>query len=199
MTMLAQSEPLKHKLTQQLSTIYQGITLKQSIDDIADALIDIMRLTSDTEAPTPFTNHWSETDIILITYGDSIIKTDQAPLKTLKNFLDSHVKDTINSVHILPFFPYSSDDGFSVIDYSSVNESLGSWQEITKISQDYQLMSDLVINHCSSRSAWFDNFIKGEGPGHDFFFTAQLDDDLSNVVRPRTSPCLLYTSPSPRD
>ena len=73
MTMLAQSEPLKHKLTQQLSTIYQGITLKQSIDDIADALIDIMRLTSDTEAPTPFTNHWSETDIILITYGDSII------------------------------------------------------------------------------------------------------------------------------
>ena len=190
MTMLAQSEPLKHKLTQQLSTIYQGITLKQSIDDIADALIDIMRLTCDTEAPTPFTNHWSETDIILITYGDSIIKTDQAPLKTLKKFLDSHVKDTINSVHILPFFPYSSDDGFSVIDYSSVNESLGSWQEITRISQDYQLMSDLVINHCSSRSAWFDNFIKGEGPGHDFFFTAQLDDDLSNVVRPRTSPLL---------
>jgi sucrose phosphorylase len=188
--MSAQLKPLKNKLIQQLSTIYQDITLKQPIDDIADALIDIMQLTSEIEPPTPFTNHWSETDIILITYGDSVIKTGQAPLQTVKNFLDKNIKDTINSVHILPFFPYSSDDGFSVIDYSSVNESLGSWQDITEISQNYQLMSDLVINHCSSRSAWFDNFIKGEGQGHDFFFTAQLDDDLSNVVRPRTSPLL---------
>jgi sucrose phosphorylase len=93
-------------------------------------------------------------------------------------------------VHILPFFPYSSDDGFAVIDYSSVNESLGTWQDITQISQQYQLMSDLVINHCSSRSAWFDNFIKAQGLGHDFFFTAQPDDDLSEVTRPRTSPLL---------
>ena len=51
-------------------------------------------------------------------------------------------------------------------------------------------MSDLVINHCSSRSAWFDNFLKGKGQGSDFFFTALPDDDLSEVVRPRTSPLL---------
>lgn len=188
--MSVQIKPLKNKLIQQLSTIYQDVTLKQSPDDIADALIDIMRLSSDVIAPTPFTNHWSAADIVLITYGDSIIKAGQPPLHTLKNFLNNHLKGTINSVHILPFFPYSSDDGFSVIDYSSVNESLGTWQDIAEISQDYQLMSDLVINHCSSRSVWFDNFIKGEGQGHDFFFTAQLDDDLSNVVRPRTSPLL---------
>ncbi|ASP48058.1 sugar phosphorylase [Cognaticolwellia beringensis] len=188
--MSAHIEPLKNKLIQQLSTIYENIILKQSTDEIAETLIDIMRLTDDITPPQPFTNHWSETDIVLITYGDSIIKAGQKPLQTLKGFLDNHLKDTINSVHILPFFPYSSDDGFSVIDYSSVNESLGSWQDITEISQHYQLMSDLVINHCSSRSAWFDNFIKGEGPGHDFFFTAQLDDDLSTVVRPRTSPLL---------
>jgi len=188
--MSAQIEPIKSKLIQQLSTIYQDVTLKQSMDDIADALINIMRLPNDVVAPMPFTNHWSEADIVLITYGDSIIKADQPPLQTLKRFLDNHVKNTINSVHILPFFPYSSDDGFSVIDYSSVNESLGTWQDITEISENYQFMSDLVINHCSSRSAWFDNFIKGEGQGHDFFFTAQLDDDLSKVVRPRTSPLL---------
>tara|TARA_R110000744_G_scaffold117745_1_gene220123 strand:- start:17459 stop:19204 length:1746 start_codon:yes stop_codon:yes gene_type:complete len=188
--MSAHIEPLKNKLIQQLSTIYENIILKQSTDEIAETLIDIMRLTDDITPPQPFTNHWSETDIVLITYGDSIIKAGQKPLQTLKGFLDNHLKDTINSVHILPFFPYSSDDGFSVIDYSSVNESLGSWQDITEISQNYQLMSDLVINHCSSRSAWFDNFIKGEGQGHDFFYTAQLDDDLSIVVRPRTSPLL---------
>ncbi|MBA6391005.1 alpha-amylase [Colwellia sp. BRX10-3] len=188
--MSEQIETIKSKLIQQLSTIYLDVTLKQSMDDIADALINIMRLPSDVVAPMPFTNHWSEADIVLITYGDSIIKADQPPLHTLKRFLDNHVKNTINSVHILPFFPYSSDDGFSVIDYSSVNESLGTWQDITEISENYQFMSDLVINHCSSRSAWFDNFIKGEGQGHDFFFTAQLDDDLSKVVRPRTSPLL---------
>jgi sucrose phosphorylase len=188
--MPAQIEPLKNKLIQQLSTIYHEVVLEQPTGDIADALIDIMRLPSELLAPKPFSNHWSEADIVLITYGDSIIKTAQPPLHTLKVFLDNHLKNTINSVHILPFFPYSSDDGFSVIDYSSVNESLGTWQDITEISQTYQLMSDLVINHCSSRSAWFDNFIKGEGIGHDFFFTAQLDDDLSAVVRPRTSPLL---------
>ena len=188
--MPAQVEQLKNKLIQQLETIYQGITLAEAAADIADALIDIMRLTSHVAAPKPFTNHWSESDIILITYGDSIISQKQPPLKTLKTFLDTYLKSTINSVHILPFFPYSSDDGFSVIDYSSVNESLGTWQDITQISEQYQLMSDLVINHCSSRSAWFDNFIKGEGVGHDFFFTAHPDDDLSEVVRPRTSPLL---------
>lgn len=181
---------LKDKLTQQLATIYQDVELEQSYEEIAQALLTIMGLSSKEITAKPFTNHWSEKDIILITYGDSIIKEDQPPLKTLKKFLDTTIANTINSVHILPFFPYSSDDGFAVIDYSSVNESLGTWQDIEQISKDYHLMSDLVINHCSSRSAWFDNFIKGEGQGSDFFFTALPDDDLAEVVRPRTSPLL---------
>jgi sucrose phosphorylase len=184
------TQPLKDKLVQQLSTIYDDVPLEQSVNDIAQSLLDIMALSSKEITAKPFSNHWSEEDVILITYGDSIIKADQAPLKTLKNFLDSSVGNAINSVHILPFFPYSSDDGFSVIDYSSVNESLGGWQDIEQISKSYRLMSDLVINHCSSRSAWFDNFIKGEGQGSDFFFTALPDDNLSEVVRPRTSPLL---------
>jgi len=178
------------KLTQQLETIYQDVALEQPCKDIALNLIDIMGLSNKNITAKPFTNHWSEKDIILITYGDSIIKEDQPPLKTLKNFLDRTIENTINSVHILPFFPYSSDDGFAVIDYSSVNESLGTWQDIEAISNNYNLMSDLVINHCSSRSAWFDNFIKGEGLGSDFFFTALPDEELSEVVRPRTSPLL---------
>ena len=183
-------QPLKDKLVQQLSTIYDDVPLEQSVDDIAQSLLDIMELSSKEVTAMPFSNHWSEQDVSLITYGDSIIEADQAPLKTLKSFLDSTIGNTINSVHILPFFPYSSDDGFSVIDYSSVNESLGTWEDIEQISKSYRLMSDLVINHCSSRSAWFDNFIKGEGQGSDFFFTALPDDNLSEVVRPRTSPLL---------
>jgi sucrose phosphorylase len=185
-----QVNQLKNKLIQQLSTIYKDVSLEQSFDQIAQALIDIMGLSSKVTEIKPFTNYWSEEDIILITYGDSILKDGEPPLQTLKNFLDHNIENTINSVHILPFFPYCSDDGFAVIDYSSVNESLGTWQDIAEISEAYHLMSDLVINHCSSRSAWFDNFIKGEGLGSDFFFTALPDDNLSDVVRPRTSPLL---------
>ncbi|WP_041736585.1 alpha-amylase family glycosyl hydrolase [Colwellia psychrerythraea] len=188
--MKPQVDQLKHKLTQQLSTIYKDVPLEQSFDDIAQRLMNVMRLSSEVVVVKPFTNQWSEEDIILITYGDSIIKADQPPLQTLKHFLDTTIENTINSVHILPFFPYSSDDGFAVIDYSSVNESLGTWQDIEDISKDYHLMSDLVINHCSSRSAWFDNFVKGEGQGSDYFFTALPDDNLTDVVRPRTSPLL---------
>ena len=188
--MQTQIEQLTTKLAQQLSIIYQNIELKQSLADISQDLLNIMRLSSEAATSEPYANHWSEQDVILITYGDTIINEQELPLTTLKRFADEHIKHCINGIHILPFFPYSSDDGFAVIDYSSVNEALGDWQEIENISNDYRFMSDLVINHCSSRSAWFTNFVNGQGQGHDYFFTAQADEDLSSVVRPRTSPLL---------
>lgn len=192
--MKALLEQVEHKLKLQLEVIYEGIALSTSYEELSEELISIMRLDKSIEQPEPFHNNWSEDDIVMITYGDSVIEDGEKPLKTLERFLDDHLGDTINSVHILPFFPYSSDDGFAVIDYSSVNESLGDWDDITAIADRRKLMSDLVINHCSSRSAWFNNFIKGEGPGSDFFFTANPDeDDLSDVVRPRTSPLLRET------
>jgi len=184
---------LKNKLIQQLTFIYKDVELTTDYETLSNELIQLMRLDETCHIPIPYQNHWSEQDIIMITYGDSVMKEGEKPLVTLENFLDTHLGDTINSVHILPFFPYSSDDGFSVIDYSSVNESLGDWEDIQTISKKRRLMSDLVINHCSSRSAWFDNFIKGEGIGHDFFYTASPEDDLSQVVRPRVSDLLKET------
>ena len=184
---------LSTRLTQQLEFIYKDIDLAISCEALAEQLITEMRIDKSCHIPIPFKNHWSEQDVIAITYGDSIIEPDQKPLLTLKNFFKQYIGNSINSIHILPFFPYSSDDGFSVIDYSSVNESLGDWGHITEISKQWRLMSDLVINHCSSRSAWFQNFIKGEGQGHDFFYTALPQDDLSAVVRPRTSDLLRET------
>ncbi|QIR15156.1 sugar phosphorylase [Shewanella aestuarii] len=185
-------EALQQKLTQQLDCIYQGIDIDMQTSELAAQLIEIMRITEYCQVVEPFANHWSEKDIIMITYGDSILKSNEAPLTTLAKFIDSYF-NCINGVHILPFFPYSSDDGFAVIDYSSVNEGLGSWADISAIASKRRLMADLVINHCSSRSLWFENFIKGEGVGHDYFFCAQPDDDLSQVVRPRTSPLLRPT------
>lgn len=185
----------QEKIKHHLGVIYADIELPISIDCFCAELIRTMRITDENviAAPQPHQNLWTEKDIVLITYGDSIEKKGEVPLKTLNRFLHEHCLESINSVHILPFFPYSSDDGFAVIDYSSVNESLGDWQDIEAISTDYRLMSDLVINHCSSRSAWFDNFVKGEGIGSDFFFTASPEADTSMVVRPRTSSLLRET------
>jgi len=105
----------------------------------------------------------------------------------LDKFIDKHLSRSINGVHILPFYPYSSDDGFSVIDYVQVNDGLGEWPDIEKIAKKYKLMADLVINHCSARSRWFDNFKKRIQPGKDFFIEMNEDDAVNHVVRPRTS------------
>ena len=184
---------LKNKLTQQLAVIYADIELATPLASLAQRLISEMRIDEHCTPPAPFSNHWSERDVVMITYGDSLLRDNEKPLLTLQHFADNYLQDHINSIHILPFFPYSSDDGFSVIDYSSVNESLGDWHDIKAIAAKKRLMSDLVINHCSSRSLWFDNFLKGAGQGHDYFFTASPEDDLSQVVRPRTSPLLRAT------
>lgn len=181
---------LKQKVIQQLSFIYEDVSISSSIDDIAEQLLTLMALSDNISSPTPFANHWSEKDVVLITYGDSVINTNQAPLETLRGFLKNTIGDTVNSVHILPFFPYSSDDGFSVIDYSAVNPELGTWDHIEAIANEKHLMSDLVINHCSSQSTWFKNYLSGKGEGADYFFTEKADADISDVVRPRTSPLL---------
>ena len=160
------------------------------LDELAAALVALMRLESPSAEPEQYVNHWDQRDAIVITYGDSLQCAEELPLVTLKRFLDEHTDGVLSGVHILPFYPWSSDDGFSVLDYSSVNESLGGWDEISAIAGSYDLMADLVINHCSSRSLWFENFLKNQEPGKDYFFTASPDDDLSDVVRPRTTPLL---------
>jgi len=176
---------LKHHLEAIYETV-DGVDYSR----LCDELIEIMRLQDVDSKPARYVNHWDESDCLVISYGDSILQAGEKPLHSLKRFLDKQVKGRINGVHILPFYPFTSDDGFSVLDYSSVNESLGDWDDIERIAADYKLMSDLVINHCSARSPWFENFLKGRDPGRNFFFTASPEDDLSAVVRPRTNPLL---------
>ena len=183
-------ERLRERVRQHLEVIYAEVPGVEADAALVASLLDTMRLGAEVQAPEPYVNHWSERDALLITYGDSLLGVDEKPLHTLKRFLDAHANDVLSGVHILPFYPWTSDDGFAVLDYSSVNEALGNWQDIRAIAGDYDLMADLVINHCSSRSAWFENFLRDEEPGRDYFFTASPEVDLSTVVRPRTSPLL---------
>ncbi len=141
-------------------------------------------------APVAPEQLWTEADSILITYGDSIVAPDERPLTTLRRFLKQFVGYSFSVIHVLPFSPYSSDDGFAVIDYEQVNPRLGEWRDLTRIGNDWRLMGDLVINHVSSESAWFQNFRQGRDPGREYFREASPDADLSEVVRPRTSSLL---------
>ena len=149
---------------------------------------------------TPSNDLWTEEDALLITYGNSIVDGSHKPLDLLHDFLLRRLKGALNGVHILPFFPYTSDDGFAVSDFRAVNPQLGDWPDINRISEDFHLMSDLVLNHVSSQGTWFNSYRQGQAPYDKYFFEASPDDDLSAVVRPRTTPLLrkVDTSNGPR-
>lgn len=160
---------------------------------LASRSIKEMGLTETTPPCPYFINKWSEKDAWLITYGDSVHAENEHPLKTLNRFASKYLSDSMSGIHILPFFPYSSDGGFSVIDYSQVNDNLGDWSDIELLSKNFDVMADLVVNHCSQRSRWFENFKQRKDPGKDYFYEALPNDDVSKVVRPRTSELLRET------
>ena len=131
-----------------------------------------------------------ETDVVLITYGDQVQNAGEHPLAVQHRFLKDTVYPVVNNVHLLPFFPYSSDDGFSVIDYTAINPEHGTWDDVTAMGDDFKLMFDAVFNHISAHSEWFQAFLRGQKPYTDYFVVMNPDVDLSAVVRPRTLPLL---------
>ena len=134
--------------------------------------------------------YFSEKDVVLITYGDSLRKEGENPLSTLQKFSNIYFKDIFSALHILPFFPFSSDDGFSVMDFFSVNPELGSWKDINILGSNFQLMFDLVLNHVSAKSEWFENYIEGKKGFIDLAIEVDPSVNLSMVTRPRSLPLL---------
>ena len=139
------SQPLKAKLVGMLEVVYPEL----DCDFLAEQLLATMELAPNREPPPAHQNNWDESDIVLITYADTVQREGEKPLQTLHRFLTDCLAETVSAVHILPFFPYSSDDGFSVMDYLAVNESHGSWNNVEKIAGDFKLMADLVIDRKS--------------------------------------------------
>ncbi len=151
------------------------------------------------------TERFTEKDMILITYGDMIHGEGESPLAVLHNFVKTYNRGAINTLHILPFFPYSSDRGFAVVDFKTVDPNLGSWDDILNMAVDYDLMFDGVLNHCSSRSQMFRDFLRGNRLFKDFFISYASPDELtpdqrSKIFRPRTSDILtkFHTIDGPR-
>jgi glucosylglycerate phosphorylase len=126
--------------------------------------------------------------VYLITYGDGIRRPGETPLHTLTAFLREQVGEVISAVHLLPMFPWTSDDGFAVVDHRAVNPDLGTWQDIADLATDHALMFDFVANHTSSTSPWFRSWLARDPAYADHFLQPHPSFDTSRVVRPRTSP-----------
>jgi len=133
---------------------------------------------------------FSQEDVVMITYGDSLQKAEEAPLVTLHDFAKNHLKGAISTIHFLPFFPFSSDDGFSVMDFYAINPELGGWEDVGAIGNDFRLMFDYVVNHFSSKSQWFENYLSAREGFEHFAIETDPSTDLSQVTRPRSLPLL---------
>ncbi len=177
---------LQQRVIRHLGFIYP----QHDSEQLAEQVIAAMGLDKHCAKPRPYKNLWNQKDIVAITYGDSFVRSGEKPLHTLHHFLSENLSDVINTVHILPFYPYSSDDGFSVINYKQVNEKFGDWPDIEAMAGEFKLMADLVVNHCSSRSQWFERFRQCLEPEKNYFITVDEHADVSKVVRPRTNPLL---------
>jgi len=158
-------------------------------DELAKQIADLATRYETRIARRP--TAWNERDAILITYGDQVATDNEMPLATQHRFLcDRGLTEQLSAVHILPCFPYSSDDGFSVIDYRQVDPALGDWDDVSRLGQDFDLMLDLVINHVSQQSDWFQKYLSGEEPFTRYFIEVDPAIDLTQVTRPRSLPLL---------
>ncbi len=168
-----------------LREIYEPSTADKAIERIAN-LIGAYPL-PEQRRPQHFFSHQ---DAILITYGGSLRQPGNAPLAVLKHFADNYLRDTLNFIHILPFFPFSSDDGFAVKDFTAVDPALGSWADVIALGKHFGLMFDWVLNHISAQSDWFKNYLSGKGGFEYLAIEMDPATDLSLVTRPRTLPLL---------
>ncbi len=170
-----------------------------------DALRALEAEFADLTVPVPaeIAPRWDERDVVLITYADQLRSDDGAksPLVALREWLvDNGLDRLLSTVHLLPFCPYSSDDGFSVIDYLAVDPDSGTWDDIAALGVPLELMFDLVLNHISQHSEWFAAYKRGEAPYDRFFIEADPALDYTQVTRPRSLPLLtpVETSSGPR-
>lgn len=184
----------------ELSTIHShlialyGLSIGQQTFERLQVILDRYNsLSSNSGAKEILPEH----DSILITYADQLSEPDALPLQTLTHFCEQYLSGLVSNIHLLPFFPYSSDDGFSVSDYRAINPAFGSWDDVSALGRSFCLMFDAVINHVSVQHAWFQAFLQDDPRYRDYFVVVDGGPDLSQVVRPRALPLLTqFETPS---
>lgn len=175
---------------EKLEFIYGAETGRQVFQEL-ETLLEKYAYLRQREPILPAAERVSERDTILITYGDMVQGSQPGShLQTLHGWLKKRLQGVISTVHILPFYPYTSDDGFSVVDYWQIDPALGDWADVRALRADFRLMFDAVINHISASSEWFQGFLQGQPAYQDYFIVTDPAQDLSQVTRPRALPLL---------
>ncbi|MBT7404703.1 MAG: hypothetical protein HN754_01180 [Opitutae bacterium] len=185
---------VKHVSSAKLKTIRKRLANLYGVEE-ADTLLDrffhmIGRYGVGVNRTNLSSKVISQKDAVLITYADMVSDEKAHPFSTLKEFCTARLKGAFSAIHILPFYPWTSDDGFSVVDYREVDKRYGNWDDVSRLSEEFELMFDLVLNHCSSKSPWFREYVSGIEPGSNYILEGDEEADLSSVVRPRASPLL---------
>ncbi len=179
--MLTQKD--QKKIRSKLNSIYKKFLSKNDINSFKNEIIEIIR---DFNKKNPKRKkNISEKTSLIICYGDSIYSNKKHSIKVFKTFFQKKLEKYFNTIHFLPFYPSSSDSGFSVKDHYKIENKIGNWSDIKKISKSNDIMADMVINHSSARGLWFRNFLKNKKPGKDYFLTVDSKFDTSKVIRPR--------------
>ena len=179
--MLAQKD--QKKIRSKLDNIYKISLSKNDIDKFEEEIIQIVKKFNKKNPKKK--KNISEKTSLIICYADSIYLNKKSSISLFKTFFQKKLKKYFNTIHFLPFYPSSSDSGFSVKDHYKIENKLGNWSDIKKISKSNDIMADLVINHSSARGLWFRNFLKDKKPGKNYFLTIDSKFDTSKVMRPR--------------
>jgi len=180
-----------------MKDLLSHLTFLYGKDKATQLLTRVKKLIADYRVRVPArSSELTERDSILITYGDQVQSPNQKPLKTFNTFCKQYLTNVVGGIHILPFYPWTSDDGFSVVDYRQIDPALGDWDDVSAM-QSFRLMFDGVINHISSQSEWFQKFLQDDPHYREYFITIEGDPNLSQVVRPRALPLLTtFNTPS---
>ena len=185
---------LKNKINQninldilkRLNFIYRSIISEEKTLEYSKKINKLINIYKDIEPKNSTKDYWSENTILLITYADSINRgLSGKTLNDFGKFYKQYLEKFINSIHFLPFFPSSGDGGFSVKNHNDVDKAYGTWEDIQSLSKKANIMTDLVLNHSSSKGDWYKNFLDDKNPGKNYFYVVDKNYDCSKVVRPR--------------
>lgn len=182
-------EELNRHVYRSLREIYGREEAEQYLDAFISLLLKYRDLLGPREKDQQ--NRLDQHSSVLITYADSLRDAQQrATLPVLHTFLQDHVGSTVSTIHLLPFYPSSSDDGFSVVDPVSVDPAFGTWDDVARLQEDYHLMFDFVVNHLSRSNRWIKGSLEDEAEYRDFAIEMDGREDVSPVFRPRALPLL---------
>ena len=176
-------EELQRKVEEQLAVIYDPPSKRLAVE-----LVGLAERYRFALASAPPVRRFDQSSAFLITYADTIQAAGVKPLHALNDVVVEHIGDVITHIHLLPFFPWTSDDGFGVVDHRTVNPAVGSWDDVHLLRRHHDLAFDFVANHTSASSPWFRGWLAGL-PGRDGFYIEKDEHpDVSQVVRPHTPP-----------